>query len=413
MGATVIGNVSPQVQGYYEQRALLRAKKICLAYALGQKKTLPEGKGTTVNFYRYTPLLKNTTAMTEATDGGIGVSSRQNFLTQEVTCVPKIWSDFVPSSMLSTLERIDQNDSEQIDVVMQMAFESFDYLIHKKIAQNLTRRRADGDVNYQVVGTMTGTPSATTIADSTRTASDVNKPAIADQFYTGGYMTITNPTSPAYGQTRQITGYTNSTGSFTFTTGFSAVPNVGDSYRVVVGTNIGASSTINSRCLRLAGRDMARNKAQRFEKGMFKSIVDPDTYYDFMDDPNLVRAGTDKDRTDFLETNDVSRWAGVMFDQSTTVFQETAAGVEVDPDGGSTTGLVHVVPILGKEAFGVVNLGKLGSGKKNFEMYIRNWEQLGQPVPLYSTIGYQARFDSVMLNACFGVGILCGASDLI
>ena len=410
---TVLADVSPQVQGFYEKRALLRSKKICLAYGLGQKKQLPEGKGSTINFYRYVPLTKNTTAMTETLDGGIPTSTRQNFSTQEITCIPYIWSDFVPSTLMSSLEKIDQDDKEQIDVVMQMAFESFDYLLHKELAQNLMRRRADGDTNYQVNGIFTGTPTTLVMADSSRTAADSAKPGIADSYYVGGYITVTNPTSPAYGQTRQISAYTNSSGQFTVSTAFSVAPNVGDTYRVVVGTSIGTSATINSRCLRLAGRDMARNKAMRFEKSMFKSIVDPDTYYDFMDDPNLVRAGTDKDRTDYLETNDVSRWAGVMFDQSTTLFQETVAGVEVDPDGGLQTGVVHCVPILGKEAFGIVDLGNFATGKQNFKMYIRNWEQLGQAVPLYSTIGYQARFGKKMLNSCFGVNILCGTSDLM
>jgi len=393
--------------GFYEKRALLRAKNICLAYGLGQKKNLPEGKGSTLNFYRYVPLTKNTTAMTETLDGGIGTTTRQNFSTQEITCIPYIWSDFIPSTLMSGLEKIDQDDREQVDVVMQMAFESFDYLLHKELAQGLMRRRADGDTNYQITGTMTGTPTTVSIADSTRTAKDAAKPGIADDYYKGGFLTITNPTSPAYGQTKQITGYTNSTGTFV-TGAFTIAPNVGDSYRVVVGTNIGSSCVINSRALRLAGRDLDRNKAMHFETSMFKSLLDPDTYYDFFDDTNFVRAGTDKDRTDYLETNEVGRWAGVKFDKTTQLFQETVAGVESDGAGA-----VHIVPILGKEAFGIVDLGNFASGKQNFKMYIRNWEQLGQAVPVYSTIGYQARFGKKVLNACFGVGMMCGASDLL
>ena len=406
-GPTTLSVVSPQVMGYYEKRALLRAKNICIAYTLGQKKQLPEGKGSTLSFYRYIPLTKNTTAMTETIDGGIALATRQGFSTQEITCIPKIWSDFVPSTLMSGLERVDQDDKEQIDVVMQMAFESFDYMLHKKIAQGLMRRRADSDTNYQVTGTMTGTPSTTSIADSGRTAADLAKPGIADSYYVGGYMTITNPSSPAYGQSRIITAYTNSSGTFT-TSAFGATPLVGDTYRVVVGTGINASSTLNSRALRLAGRDMQRAKAMHFESSMYKSILDPDTYYDFFDDTNFVRAGTDKDRTDFLETNEIGRWAGVKFDKSTQLFQETVAGVESDGAGA-----VHCVPILGKEAFGVVDLGNFANGKQNFKMYIRNWEQLGQEVPRYSTIGYQGRWESVVLNACYGVNLLCGASDLM
>ena len=72
-----------------------------------------------------------------------------------------------------------------------------------------------------------------------------------------------------------------------------------------------------------------------------------------------------------------------------------------------------LVPILGKEAFGVVDLGNFSSGAQNYKIYVRKWDQLGQKIPIYDSIGYQARFGSVMLNSCFGVAMMCGVTDLV
>ena len=88
-------------------------------------------------------------------------------------------------------------------------------------------------------------------------------------------------------------------------------------------------------------------------------------------------------------------------------YRETVAGVE------STSGAVHVIPILGKEALGVVNLGGMGGAKKNFQIKVKSPEQLGQALDFYSTVGWQAFFTSIVLNGCFGVNILTGASDTL
>jgi hypothetical protein len=392
------------VQGYYDKRALIRAKQIITALDLAQKRSLPEGEGSTVRFWRYAPLTKNTTALTETVDGGITLATRQQLTSQEVSVVPKLWGDFISVGRLAKLTTIDQGTAEKVDLVSQQAAETIDYLLHKTAAQGFMRRRADGDTNYQVSGTSDSAGSTTTIVDSTRTALDADKPSIGDSYYVGGFITVTS--GPAYGQTRQVSAYVNSTGTFTVSSAFSVAPGTGATYRVAVGTGIGASSTIGSKVLRLANRDLLNQKALRYDGQYFTAVLDPDMHYDFFDDPNFIAAATYKDSMKNLDTNEVGSFAGVKFKMGTQIYRETVAGVESDGAGA-----VHVVPIYGKESFGVVNLGSTAAGKKNFKIYVRTWDQLGQSMPLYDTIGWQAEFESVVLNGCFAMGIMCGASD--
>jgi len=90
---------------------------------------------------------------------------------------------------------------------------------------------------------------------------------------------------------------------------------------------------------------------------------------------------------------------GIRFVGSTQLYREDVAGAE------SESGAVHAVSILGKEAFGVVELE--GQQKK---IYVKTPDMLGQPIPLYGSCGWQVGFEAKVLNGCYGLTLLCGAT---
>jgi hypothetical protein len=407
-GLNIYSDMPPSVAGYYEKRALIRARMKISAYDLCQKKSLPEGKGSTVTFWRYAPLSENTTALTEAVTnaldfGGITFAGRQKLVYQEVPVTPVVYGDYISVGLLGKLTSIDQGTEEKVDLVTDQGANSIDYILTKRFAQGCRRMRGDANTDYSGSGTTTAAGSATSVVDSGRTAKDAAKPSIGDDYWTGGFITITS--GPAYGQTRQITAYTNSTGTFTTDT-FDVAPGSGATYSVAVGTGIGSTSTINSKSMRRANRVLGNLMAQHYDNKYFKSLLDPDSHFDFFDDPDFNKASIYKDRTNNLETNLIGTFAGVSFGEVTRLYRETVAGVE-----SKGAGAVHVIPIYAKEAMGCVNLGSNPSGKKNFQIYIRNWKQLGQPMPHSDTIAWQGLFEGKMLNSCFSVGMMCGASD--
>jgi hypothetical protein len=399
--AVVSTNLPPSIQGYYDKVAMIRAQQTCVHAELCEKRTLPEGEGTTVTFWRYVPLTQDVSVLTEADDGGKPPSGFVAPTHQEISVIPADYGNGMKFSYLSSLQTIDQGIEEKLSLSVQQGVESIDMILKTKFATGLLRRRADGDTNFQVTGTLTTGTSTTTLVDSSRTAADAAKPGIGDSYYNGGYLMITS--GVAAGFTSQISAYTNSSGTFTVAA-LPIAPGTGATYRVVVGTNINSSAVINSKVIRQANLDLDNTMTTRFDS-WFKCVLDPNVYYDFFDDPIFVKTSEIKESLDGLETNQVGEFAGVKFFKSTTLYRETVAGV------ASTSGVVHVIPIVGKQCLGMVSLGPTAKGKKNLQTWVRTWEQLGQERPHYNTISWGSLFGSVVLNGLFGVALLCGASD--
>lgn len=394
-GLNVFANLPPRVSAFYEKVSLIRRKNTLLAYELCQKKSLPENEGSTVRFWRYAPQSLTTSALTESLDGNFTPADADKLVEEEVLCTPAMWGKWWPFGKLAGLTSIDKGTANKVDVISQQAFESIDYYVQKKMAQSLLRRRADGDNTYQAEGTLT-TGSLTVPADTAR--------AEADNYWNGGFITIID--GPGYGQTRQITSFANSGGVFTLASSFDTVkptPTTASRYRVVVGTGINAAAKITTEIARQIILDLKVNKAIKYENGFYVGILDPFTEYDFLADPLFQKVTAYQDK-EMAITNEIGKWAGIRWAYSTRIYRETVAGVE-----GFDTGAVHVVSVLGKEAFGVVNIGG-SKGKRNFDIKIKSPDQLGQPLDHYSTIGWQAFFETTELNPCFGVNVLCGAS---
>lgn len=387
-GLTVYSTLPPLVQAYYDKRFLIRAKEILAAYQFAQKRQMPKGKGKTVYFSRYTPLNKVTSALSETTDGGISVGTRQQLNVEEIPATVALWGDFVTISKLASATSIDPEVSEKTDILGQQMGESTDYYTMKTLATGIRRRRADGDETYQKEGTA-DSGNTTTLVDNALTQ--------GEDFWKGGFITITAGTN--YGVTKKVTGF--AAGSDTVT--FAAMPKSIDNtskYRIVVGTNIVAGDVLNTANMRLAARDMKRAKVMKFEKGYNVIMVDPDIEYDFMGDTTWSDAAVYKDRVDSLYEGEIGKWMGKRFVGTTQLYRESVAGVEQDGSGD-----VHLAVALGKECYGVVELE--GQQKK---IYVRTWDQLGQHIPLYSSCGWQVGYEAVVLNAMYGLGIMCGAT---
>lgn len=387
MAVSTTSTLPPAVQAYYDQRFLLRAKAELAGYQFGQKRELPGGKGKTVYFTRYLPLAKVTTPLDETLTGGLDPATRQSLKTEEISATVSLWGDYVQISKLASITSIDKDVSQKADILGQQAGESIDYYILKKVGQGIMRRRADASATYQVNGTA-DSGTTTTLVDDALTQ--------ADDFWNGGFITITAGTN--YGMTRQITDFIAATNTLVFDAFPKPIDNTSQ-YRLVVGTGLTSANVLSTANLRLALRDLKRNKALKAEKGYYICLINPDIEYEFMGDTTWVNAATYKDNVDALYEGEIGKWLGIRFVGASQLLRETVAGV------ADENGSVHVAMLLGKEAYGVVEL----EGQQQ-KIYIKTPEQLGQPIPMYSTCGWQIGFESVVLNSCFGVGIMCGCS---
>lgn len=385
--------LAPAVQAYYDKKFLIRALSELAGYQFGQKRALPGGSGKTVYFSRYMPLDKVTSALDETDDGGIPLSSRQKFKTEEISATAALWGDFVAISKMASITALDKDVSQKVDIIGQQAGESIDSYVLQKMGQGLLRRRADGDAVYQAEGIGSSGFSTTGLTSAEGCSTS------ATSTFVGGWITVTAGTN--YGQTRLISASTKS-GTSVQALVFAAFPKAMDAtskFRITVGTGLAATDVLTTANLRLALRDLKRGKAMKAEKGYYVGLINPDIEYDFMGDTTFVAAATYKDSVDSLYTGEIGKWLGIRFVGASQLLRESVAGVAAEDAA------VHVAAILGKECYGVVELE--GQSQK---IYVKTPDQLGQAIPLYGTCGWQVGFEAKMLNSCFGVGLMCGAT---
>lgn len=382
--------LAPAVQAYYDKKFLLLAEKEMPGYQFAQKRSLGSGAGKTVYFTRFKPLAKRTTALTETLTGGLDPDTRLALTTEEISAAVALYGDYIQISKMAKLTALDPAVEGAVDIVSRQAGESMDSLIMAEIGSGLLRRRADADATYQIEGTVTSGTTISVVADCS---------TIATSGLVGGYITFT--AGPNYGITRIITANTNSATSVQ-TIAVAALPvavTSASKFRIVVGTGVAATDVMTQANIRLGLRDLKRAHALKAEKGYFIGLINPDLEYDFMSDTTWVAAATYKDSVDSLYNGEIGKWMGIRFVGASQLLRESVAGVASD------SGAVHVATILGKEAYGVVELA--GQGKK---IYVMSPKDLGQAIPMYSTCGWQVGFKALTLNSMYGVNILCGAT---
>ncbi|MCA6072300.1 MAG: hypothetical protein LE178_01985, partial [Endomicrobium sp.] len=122
--------------------------------------------------------------------------------------------------------------------------------------------------------------------------------------------------------------------------------------------------------------------------------------YDFMDDKSWNDVNTYQDKKN-IYNGEIGKWGNIRFVGATDVYKETVAGEYTGDDDNS----VHFATLLGRDAYGVVELEGQGQGKEIVCV------KKGQPSPSRSEIECDVMFTTKILNATFGVNIACAVSD--
>lgn len=394
------------LQIYYDKRFLKRAMPILVHYQMAQKGRtlgLPGGEGQTVYWTRYLPIAKRTTALTETITGGIATAKAIKDM--RVSTTVELYGDYAHIHRLISLIHIDKGISEKVNIVGTQMGESMDYLVMDAIhgGDHATNRiRIDNDSAYTVEGTDDGGGSTTVVAD------DTGGLVTTDNMFIGGYVICTDPLSKAYGEVRLISDSTSASGEVLVGTVFSESM-ASKKYRVVA-SNALASTTDNMSTagVRYAVRELKRKKALKFEGGGYTAILPIDCEYDFMGDSTWTHVGEYQDKTRLME-GEIGKWMGVRFVTGTVEgdWREVVGDSTAVTTMGtySATGTIYTIPFFGAEAVGVVDL--LPQPKK---IYVRSWEQLGQEIPFYSSVGWEVGFATKVLNGNFAVGLMCAAT---
>lgn len=163
--------------------------------------------------------------------------------------------------------------------------------------------------------------------------------------------------------------------------------------------NVSSAMILNGTEIKKAVRTLRRNNAQPLEDGAYVGIIGPDAEYDLMSDTMWVDVSKYQDKEKIYK-GEIGKLYGVKFVRTSNAKKFAGAGA-----AGAD---VHATLILGKNAYGVVDI----AGGVKPETIIKPHGSSGTNDPLNqtATAGWKAMFTSKILNDAAMVRIEHGAT---
>jgi len=413
--------VASNILTYEQERLLTGFHNQMMGDQFAQKSSIPTNEGDTNRWHRKIKLARNTTALSEGTD----VSPKAMYMTS-IEATAAEYGDAVGRTRQVELTSKHLGTWDQmVDSCATQAAESLDYLVMKLLAQNGYRMRADNDATYEVNVAATSDGLTTTFVSTSLTQ--------ADDFWNGGYITITMPETTTYAdranycETRLISDFANATGTVTHAA-FPILTKSGCTAHLCVGTGITATDTLDTASYSLAVRQLKRNKAVRFNDsiitkspmkhketqnlppgaggpGYWVAILNTDTEYDFMKDTTWVDVGKYQDK-DRLTKGEIGKWMGTKAFGITQPWREDVDGTE-----NESSGIVQPVHFLGQDAYGISGIAAPGAEPPfGLVLTLMTSKDLGERAPRTSTASWIAYYAQRSLNSLWNIPLLCGAT---
>ena len=170
-------------------------------------------------------------------------------------------------------------------------------------------------------------------------------------------------------------------------------------------STIHTSDTLTGLEIRRAVRTLKKNKAQKFESGLYRGIIGPDTAMDLMGNSEWLDAHR-YTTSDAIERGVVGKLHGVEFVETNNQSITLSAGFST-----SATNVANIYAnfLFGKNAYGVINLGSVTAPK----VYVKNpgANSTDNPLDQFSTVGWKMPFAVKTLNASWLINLKTGATD--
>ena len=191
---------------------------------------------------------------------------------------------------------------------------------------------------------------------------------------------------------------------FTMTT---AAPNSfssGTTYRMVVGTGIGASQPLTGSSIRYAVSKARKNKFFKFPGGWYRSTLAAETEFDLQANTVWQNMAINQNNA-MIERGVIKHLWGVEFFFATIPYREDVDGTKNLDDG-----VVFCTPVMGMHALGNVSLGGMRGHKILFKT--PGLQTVSEPYDENGTIGYKIYAAAKALNAAFCINIMSGATGV-
>lgn len=159
--------------------------------------------------------------------------------------------------------------------------------------------------------------------------------------------------------------------------------------------------------IRRAVRTLKKNKAQKFENGYYRGIIGPDTAYDLFGNSEWLDAHR-YTTSDAIERGVVGKLHGVEFVETNNQKSVASGGFSAAVNSITT---VFSNFILGKNAYGIINLGSMTAPV----VIVKNpgSNDTFNPLNMFSTVGWKMPFAVKTLNSTWLIDVRTGAAGQI
>lgn len=409
---TTTGTIG-KIEVYHSRKFLDMLKEKLTKVVLGQVQPLPEGHGKTIEFTRYNNLPISVSGAT-LTEGQLPNATQFTVQTRQATIV-----EYGGFGQVSTLLQKTFTDPRVVgarDVFAENAACIRDLSCAMEWASHgIYPLRADFATDTGAVFEGTIDDADSTHFQDAALGSNTDYGDADDDLNQSIVIILTGI---GQGQTRACTDYDAAGGSLgngmvTVDKAWDVTPAAGSRYRVVTMDGIAAGDKLTYSNVKRAVTILRANKAMD-ENGYFACPCSDFALEGLADDTNWIAANEYRTDQQGLFKNEIGKYMGVRFFRDTLPYTfpittRGTAGAAYGPGASganySSSGKVEMVPIVGKNAFGVTNFAKEGKITEPM-VHIRDWKDLGQPIPRFGTVGWQADWVDVSLQSLWMVGLM-------
>jgi len=410
--------VGAGVNTFYDKRFLRRTNENLRLIPFGQKRPLPEGNGTSIEWFRWLNLTPSVSSAT-LTEGKNPDATA--FSGQKVTKSLTEYGAFGQLSSLLKQAHIDTNLTGVVDIFGEHAANVLDKVCHREVCSNGAYPLPgdfDTDTTTSYSGTLTAAASTTSVAD-TGFGGNTDYGNEADD---GNQSIICFTSGPNKGISRAVTNSVETTGVMTLSPALPNTPTIGDTYVIATPDAITTSDGLSYKNVKRARTILKKNHARMYG-GYFIGLIDPDQAERLMDATEWKNVHTYKDQTKGIFDGEIGKFGGVRFIEETDAFRFpiTTRGTNSTSYGPgasganqtSSTGSGYVTSnlIFGRDAFGVTTFSKKGGQAARPRVFTKNpgTGDTSNPLNRFSTVGWAVEAAYAGLNSGFMVNIWTGA----
>ncbi|MFA5382268.1 MAG: N4-gp56 family major capsid protein [Candidatus Micrarchaeia archaeon] len=399
---TSTGSIGFGLQIYYDKSFLRTVQDSLRLVRFGQKRSIPEGGGKQIRFFRYNQPAVSTTALTE------GVNPAATAITgQEINATIADYGHFSAHSSLVSRTHIDRKLAGVTKIWGNDAASTLDLLTWTELANggiwpvHCNCSGATSLVSYTYEGqiaTSTTNASITLILSGTSAAT-----GLSNDWWNGGLCCVYKGTG--YGQTRVITDYaagaTTANSVVTISGGFETALDSTSWVRMVrtAGVTTGMIPTYDIMMEQQA--QMVENKGTPISNGYFVFLAHPKVIKDLKSDSTWIPLAQYEGNAGGIISGEMGRFCGMRVVESTQGYRHTAGTVQTYVE----TAAVRLSLILAQEAFGVVTIG--GDNPASPSIIIKNPGpgDTSNPLNRFSTVGWTIPFTAKALNSNWAIGL--------